>query len=66
MTKLDCSGIASSITGSVGMPVSGTALTGAAPVVPSLVPPSVQASVPTISGLPANGIATINTNGNPW
>ncbi|XWS62622.1 hypothetical protein CRYUN_Cryun06bG0027000 [Craigia yunnanensis] len=75
---LDRSGTASSITGPVGMPVNSTGFTastapilGAAPVVPSLVPPTVQVSVPTISGLPGglqlptNGIPTIDTIGIP-
>ncbi|XVE67189.1 hypothetical protein DITRI_Ditri08aG0140300 [Diplodiscus trichospermus] len=78
MAKLDRSGTASSITGSVGMPGNSTGLTastapivGAAAVVPSLVPPTLQASVPTISGLPiglqlpTNGIPTIDTIGKP-
>ncbi|XP_022763029.1 RNA-binding protein 39-like isoform X2 [Durio zibethinus] len=78
MVKLDRSGTASSITGSVGMAVNSTSLTasttpilGAAPVIPSLVPPTVLASVPTISGLPGglqlptNGIPTIDTIGTP-
>ncbi|XP_022726225.1 RNA-binding protein 39-like isoform X2 [Durio zibethinus] len=71
MAKLDHSGTASSITGSVGMPVNSTGLTAstapilgaAAPVVPALVPPTVQASVPTISGLP--GGPQLPTNGIP-
>ena len=67
-----------SITGSVGMPVSSTGFTastapifGTASVVPSLVPPNVQATVPTISGLPGglqlptNDFPTINTIGIP-
>ncbi|XWS55117.1 hypothetical protein CRYUN_Cryun10bG0147500 [Craigia yunnanensis] len=78
MAKLDRSGTASSITGSVGMPVNSTGLAastvpiiGAAPVVPSLVPPTIQASVPTISGLPGglhlptSGIPTVDTIGIP-
>ncbi|XVF00853.1 hypothetical protein REPUB_Repub04eG0037700 [Reevesia pubescens] len=78
MAKLDRSGTASSITGSAGMSVNSTSLTastapilGAASMVPSLVPSTVQASVPTISGLPGglqlpiNGIPTIDTIGVP-
>ncbi|XVE93896.1 hypothetical protein REPUB_Repub01dG0233800 [Reevesia pubescens] len=78
MAKLDRSGTASSITGSAGMPVNSTGLTastapllGATPMVPSRVPPTIQAPVPTISGLPGglqlptNGIPTIDTIGVP-
>ncbi|KAK8477316.1 hypothetical protein V6N11_000587 [Hibiscus sabdariffa] len=79
MAKLDRSGTASSITGSVGMPVTNsTGLTassapiiGVAPLLPSLVPPTLHASISTISGLPGglqlptNGIPTIATIGSP-
>ncbi|XP_007041782.2 PREDICTED: RNA-binding protein 39 isoform X1 [Theobroma cacao] len=79
MAKLDRSGTASSITGSVGVAGNSTGLTattatvlGAAPAVPSLVPPTLQAHVRTISGLPgvglqlpSNGIPTIDTIGTP-
>ncbi|KAL4310273.1 hypothetical protein GQ457_01G000470 [Hibiscus cannabinus] len=78
MAKLDRSGTASSITGSVGMPVTNsTGLTasapiiGVAPLLPSLVPPTIHASISTISGLPGglqlptNGIPTIDTIGSP-
>ncbi|XP_039001790.1 RNA-binding protein 39-like [Hibiscus syriacus] len=79
MAKLDRSGTASSITGSVGIPVNNiTGLTastapiiGVAPLLPSLVPPTIQASTSTISGLPGglqlptNGIPTIDTIGSP-
>ncbi|XP_021285896.1 RNA-binding protein 39 isoform X3 [Herrania umbratica] len=79
MAKLDRSGTASSITGSVGIAGNSTGLTattatilGAAPAVPSLVPPTLQAHVRTISGLPGvglqlptNGIPTIDTIGTP-
>ncbi|EOX97615.1 Splicing factor isoform 3 [Theobroma cacao] len=68
-----------SITGSVGVAGNSTGLTattatvlGAAPAVPSLVPPTLQAHVRTISGLPgvglqlpSNGIPTIDTIGTP-
>ncbi|XP_039035253.1 RNA-binding protein 39-like isoform X2 [Hibiscus syriacus] len=59
MAKLDRSGTASSITGSIGMPINSTGLgattapiLGAAPLAQSLIPPTLQASIPTISGLP--------------
>ncbi|PPS01156.1 hypothetical protein GOBAR_AA19534 [Gossypium barbadense] len=70
MAKLDRSGTASSITGSVGMPVNNTGL-GAAPSAQPLVSPTIQASMPTIPGLPGglqiptNGIPTIDTIGTP-
>lgn len=59
-----------SITGS-GFTSSTTPIIGAAPVVPSLFSPTIQASVPTVSGLPGglqlpnNCIPTINTIGIP-
>ncbi|GMJ05637.1 CC1- LIKE SPLICING FACTOR [Hibiscus trionum] len=64
MSKLDRSGTASSITGSAP-------IIGVAPLLPSLVPPTIQASISTISGLPGglqlstNGIPTIDTIGSP-
>ncbi|XVF67962.1 hypothetical protein PTKIN_Ptkin10aG0164200 [Pterospermum kingtungense] len=70
MAKLDRSGTASSITGS-GLTSSTAPIIGAAPMVPSLVPSAIQASVPAIPGLPAglqlptNGIPTIDTIGIP-
>ncbi|KAG8497814.1 hypothetical protein CXB51_007014 [Gossypium anomalum] len=70
MAKLDRSGTASSITGSVGMPVNNTGLC-AAPSAQPLVSPTIQASMPTIPGLPGglqiptNGIPTIDTIGTP-
>ncbi|KAE8672880.1 hypothetical protein F3Y22_tig00111834pilonHSYRG00289 [Hibiscus syriacus] len=78
MAKLDRSGTASSITGSIGMPINSTGLgattapiLGAAPLAQSLIPPTLQASIPTISGLPGglqihtNGIPIIDTVGVP-
>ncbi|KAB2043012.1 hypothetical protein ES319_D02G259200v1 [Gossypium barbadense] len=70
MAKLDRSGTASSITGSVGMPVNNTGL-GAAPSAQPLVSPTIQASMPTIPGLPGglqiptNGIPAIDIIGTP-
>ncbi|XP_039038171.1 RNA-binding protein 39-like [Hibiscus syriacus] len=78
MAKLDRSGTASSITGSIGMPFNSTShsattapILGAAPLAQSLVPATLQASIPTISGLPGglqiptNGIPIIDTIGVP-
>ncbi|KAL7237050.1 hypothetical protein ACSBR1_020183 [Camellia fascicularis] len=65
MQKLDRSGTAPSVAGSLGTPVvssPGLALPtapilGAAPAVPSLVSPLVQASVPALAGLPGGGLS---------
>ncbi|PPR97554.1 hypothetical protein GOBAR_AA23124 [Gossypium barbadense] len=79
MAKLDRSGTASSIAGSVGMPANNsTGLTastapilGVAPSLPSLVPPTIPTSISTIPGLPGglqlptNGIPAIDTIGSP-
>ncbi|KAB2043226.1 hypothetical protein ERO13_D01G001700v2 [Gossypium hirsutum] len=79
MAKLDRSGTASSIAGSVGMPANNsTGLTastapilGVAPSLPSLVPPTIPTSISTIPGLPGglqlptNGIPVIDTIGSP-
>ncbi|KAA3470380.1 RNA-binding 39 [Gossypium australe] len=79
MAKLDCSGTASSIDGSVGMPAkNSTGLTasiapilGVAPSLPSLVPSTIPTSISTILGLPGglqlptNGIPVIDTIGSP-
>ncbi|MBA0758742.1 hypothetical protein Gotri_021712 [Gossypium trilobum] len=79
MIKLDRSGTASSIAGSVGMPANNsTGLTastapilGVAPSLPSLVPPTIPTSISTIPGLPGglqlptNGIPVIDTIGSP-
>ncbi|KAH1120279.1 hypothetical protein J1N35_003439 [Gossypium stocksii] len=79
MAKLDRSGTASSICGSVGMPANNsTGLTastapilGVAPSLPSLVPPTIPTSISTIPGLPGglqlptNGIPVIDTIGSP-
>ncbi|OMO92736.1 hypothetical protein COLO4_17365 [Corchorus olitorius] len=74
MAKLDRTGIASSITGSVGMPANSSGLTASTATilgtVPSLVPPTIQASVPSgLPGaglqLPTNDVPTIDTIGVP-
>ncbi|MBA0675634.1 hypothetical protein Goari_017169 [Gossypium aridum] len=79
MAKLDRSGTASSIAGSVGMPANNsTGLTastapilGVAPSLPSLVPPTIPTSISNIPGLPGglqlptNGIPVIDTIGSP-
>ncbi|GMP37485.1 hypothetical protein CsSME_00009137 [Camellia sinensis var. sinensis] len=65
MQKLDRSGTAPSVAGSLGTPVvssPGLALPtapilGAAPAVPSLVSPLVQACVPALAGLPGGGLS---------
>lgn len=65
MQKLDRSGSTSSVAGSLGNPVvnnPGLALPtgpilGAAPSVPPIVNPLVQASVPALSGLPGGGLS---------
>ncbi|GLT86050.1 hypothetical protein SLE2022_042130 [Rubroshorea leprosula] len=67
MQKLDRSGTASSIPGLSGTPVMSSsiptaAILGATPGVPPLVPPTLQASVPVMSGLPAAGFQLPATN----
>ncbi|GMJ12689.1 CC1- LIKE SPLICING FACTOR [Hibiscus trionum] len=71
MAKLDRSGTASSITGSIGMPTNSTGLgastaqiLGAAPLAQALVPPTIS-GLPGGLQIPTNGIPIIDTIGVP-